>query len=1039
MLARYVVRELVRNPRRALAAGVGVVLGVGLFSGVLFFVAGSGASMTKRALAPLALDMQRVLAAPLGAALSFSERRSADGRLARGDRVTVTLLVRNTGGVPANEVVVNGEPPPPLAYVPGSTRVDGRPLGDRAGTSPLAQGPARTGLNVGTLAPRATIRITYEARATAAVAAARALPSLGRISSRESVIPMAPDAGSGLALEQLAARARAIPGVAAADGLSFVDLPPGSLSAGGRVIPRTVRVFGFDGAYQRHYPSIRIVAGALGARSGVLSVEASRALGAGPGATVALRIPGAARPLSLPVGGVSDLSAARPLFYSRKSSSLEEFLYVPDSIVVDPEMFRRAVVPAFRRADAARGVTPKSLPLSELDVLVRRGDLRSDPASALGQTKAVATALRRIDPGQDYVIDNISNSLQVAADDAAVARRMFLFLGLPGALLAAFLTAFAGGVLAAAQRREQANLRLRGANRRHLLGMLAFRTLALAGAGSVAGTALGLASVTAILGPGTLFEASAGSLAVSGALGLGVGMVVTALALYVPRLRSLRREIGQDRGEMATGPAPAWRRLHLDVIVLVAVAAGEVVAVRAGAFDAPPGSVYEGRAASLPSHLLLVPIAAWIAGLLLAVRVFAALASRLPLPPPPRYGSPVWGSLARSLRRRSWSLAGGMVAVGLVVAFGTSLSVFAATYDAAKAADSRFAVGSDLRITPSVLAARRQTADFAAALAAGGVAAATPVVFRPDNAVLTSDFNEDRAGLAALDPAGFARVAPVGAAPPAGGVTLAESLAALGRERRGVLVEERAADDLKIAVGDRVHVLFARGTPTQARVALRVVGLFRRLPGFPEGLTMVADRALYEAVTGIRGVDFFLARSAEPGAAGIARAVIALREGPGRRTPISIDTPRTSLVKDQSSLTALNVRGLVDLDALFTFLMAGAGIGIFVFGLMLQRRREFVTMRAQGMAAGELRALVVGEAAAVTVFGTVAGVLVGLVMGYMLVGVLRPLFVLDPAVRLSPETTVVLAALVLAATAASTLAATSMLRRLRPTEILREG
>ena len=48
MSARYVWRELLRNPRRTLASLAGVVLGVGLFSGVLFFVDGSGASMTQR-------------------------------------------------------------------------------------------------------------------------------------------------------------------------------------------------------------------------------------------------------------------------------------------------------------------------------------------------------------------------------------------------------------------------------------------------------------------------------------------------------------------------------------------------------------------------------------------------------------------------------------------------------------------------------------------------------------------------------------------------------------------------------------------------------------------------------------------------------------------------------------------------------------------------------------------------------------------------------------------------------------------------------
>ena len=117
-------------------------------------------------------------------------------------------------------------------------------------------------------------------------------------------------------------------------------------------------------------------------------------------------------------------------------------------------------------------------------MLVERGRLRADPAAALAQTHAVARSIGRIAPAQDYLIDNVSNTLMVASADAAVGKRMFLFLGLPAILLAGLVAAYAGTVLAAAQRREHALLRLRGADRRHLTGVLAYRALALAGAGS---------------------------------------------------------------------------------------------------------------------------------------------------------------------------------------------------------------------------------------------------------------------------------------------------------------------------------------------------------------------------------------------------------------------------------------------------------------------------------------------------------------------------------------------------------------------------
>ena len=121
----YVWRDLVRNPRRTLAALVGITLGVGLFSGVLFFSDGSRAMLTKRAIAPLALDMQAVLTAPMGRALRLDERLDAAGTLRPGGQARFTLTVVNQAAVAANEVVVADEPPPPLRYVPGSMRRNG--------------------------------------------------------------------------------------------------------------------------------------------------------------------------------------------------------------------------------------------------------------------------------------------------------------------------------------------------------------------------------------------------------------------------------------------------------------------------------------------------------------------------------------------------------------------------------------------------------------------------------------------------------------------------------------------------------------------------------------------------------------------------------------------------------------------------------------------------------------------------------------------------------------------------------------------------
>ena len=186
----------------------------------------------------------------------------------------------NGGAQSANEVVVKDEPTSSTEYVPGTTTVDGGVIADVEGRSPLSQGAARIGLNIGRVAPGGVVILTYLARATNEISDVGALAVRGRVSSREAVVPIPANAPEAATLGQLASAIEEISGVAAADGLSFVDLPAKSLRAGGRTVPDRVRVFAFDHRYAEHYPSIRVTAGSFAPDAVLLSAEASRTLAA---------------------------------------------------------------------------------------------------------------------------------------------------------------------------------------------------------------------------------------------------------------------------------------------------------------------------------------------------------------------------------------------------------------------------------------------------------------------------------------------------------------------------------------------------------------------------------------------------------------------------------------------------------------------------------------------------------------------------------------------------------------------------------------
>ncbi|MDQ2965804.1 MAG: ABC transporter permease, partial [Chloroflexota bacterium] len=1011
MLVRYVTSDLVRNPRRTLSTMVGVTLGVGLFCGVLFFVDGLSASMTQRAVAPLPIDIQRIVTERVGGALALSQRFEISGVLTAGARSRVILEVRNPSATAAHEVTVRSRPATSLVFVPGSAQLDGQPL-TGFDDNPFDHGAAGMGFNLGTVA-------AGEARSASYIVEAGSDVELGdaaiasSFSSRESVSPVAANEASSVPLADLVRLISQVNGVEHASQLSLADLGADTISLNGTVAPGPSKILGFDADYADRDAAIRIVEGDLRPGGAVISAEAAQVLGAHIGDVVTVRLPDAST-FDATVSGIADLSRSRSLFSSRRGGDLETFIYSRNSIIVSPAVFADTVQPAYERAATTRGERLKNPPIREIDIKLQRELLNADPATALQETRRIAADVSAVAAHQDYLLDNISNTLAVAAADAGVAKRLFVFLGVPGLFLAIMLAGYAGTVLADAQRREAATLRIRGASRRHLLRMHTVRTGLLTGAGSAAGLVMGYLTTAAILGQESLARASVASIATSALLGCVGGFVATGFALYLTGRRTIDQEIAEDHARY-TGRPPLWRRTRLDIVGLVVVAAGTALAIRARAFDGEAGSVYFGRAVELNTSLLVLPVAVWITGTLLAGRLFGSVLGRTQPRSSSSLGRPLPSLYRLSIGRRPWAIANGAIAVSLIVALATCLAAFTASYDAAKARDAQFATGSDIRITPTPTSKRPYAVEDGGLFRTDGVAATTPVIYGVSNVILRSARTSDPANLAAVDPATFAVVAPLvdehfdqGDA--------ATALQALADDPTAVLVSRDMASFLKAKPGDTLHVLLVRATPEQVEVDLRITGLFDRLPGFPDGADALMSIHEHTAVVPSKAPDFFLAAAARGDDAGLQRALASIEQGPAAQDHLQIDTRATMLARDQSSLAALNVAGLANLDSTFSLAMAVVAIAIFVFGLLLQRRREYVTLRAQGLEARTVGALIVAEASTVAVGGTVAGLIVGAGMGFYFVAVLRPLFVLDPTVALPVVAALMPVALVAAAT-----------------------
>ena len=1032
----YAIKDLLRNRRRTAAAAAGVALAVGLVSGIAFFVDSSSSQMTARALAPVAVDMQASVKNPLASTLSLTETVAPVPPLTAGQVVTISMVAGNPTIAPATAVVLKDSVLAQLTYVPGSTKVGTAPApdipvpGDSASQSPLV-----TGLSIGTLGPGATATVSYQAKVVTPVPLG-SLNFAGTLQRAESPTPTAANAPVGLDLGRITQQMRAVPGVSAAEPVALVDLPAGSLRSGGTVPAQPLKLLAISPSYARQFPIIGLGGASIDPGSALATRATADLLGAATGQALQLTLPGHALPVTLRLAGIADLTKATPLFASRNPDNQGETVAAPYVLVVDFAFFQSAVLPALRADAAVQTPLMQSPPVVEVDVALDRAALSGDPTTAVIRSQGLRRTIERLSPGDITVIDNLSDTLISAQKDTTLAKVLFIFLGLPGVLLAAYLSRYAGGLLAESQRRERAMLRARGVRPAQLLRALGYNAVAIAVLGSLAGLALGAAAVVILFGTASLAAASQGALLTSVGASVGAGLLTTVLALYLPARRSLGREVGEERRELSVQGPPAWMRVRLDLVFLGAAAVVGGVTYLTGGYKPTP---VEGQSISLSFYVLLAPLFFWLGATLLAVRLLLLVISRLPAAGP-RHPRPAKRLGLRILwvgiRRRPHALASGVVALSLAVAFGVSLGIFTSTYQAEKLADARFVVGGDIRVTPAAGAVPTpggSATPLIDQLKVGGVTAITPVS-QTSSAIVGTD----KRALLAVDPNSFGAVADfkpsflVGTSPQA-------AMQALSAEPNAALVDVELAKAFNIQVGDPVKLqLPDRLTGKPVLLTLHAVGLFKNFPGMPQGVDLVTNAALYQATTHTPAPDFYLLRTNGTDAANAAVAT-AIGAGPGQSAQLTVDTTAKSFNLDQSSLAALNLNGLGRLESAYTVLMSALGIGIFVFGLLLQRRKEHVTMRALGMRMRQLQTLVLGEAGAVTLLSLVIGTAVGVAMSMMFVQILTPLFTVPPQGLTLPFGALgLLALLVLAATALSSLVAGAALRRTALVELLRE-
>lgn len=732
-------------------------------------------------------------------------------------------------------------------------------------------------------------------------------------------------------------------------------------------------VLGLPPDYRSVFPGeIRTL---TGAGSGVLLAQQTAAsLHAAIGDSI--KIGRAGMPaVPVTVTGIIELPQANSLFQTVGAPPAAQPVAPPDNVVLMPANQWHQL---FDPMSAAR----PDLVSNQIHIQ-RDHRLPADPAAAYTTVQAAAHNLEARSAGAVRVGDNLGAALDAARSDAAYAQVLFLFLGLPGAVLAALLTATVADAGTARRRAEQALLRVRGANTRQLMALAASESVVV----GMAGAGLGLA-LAALVNTATTGSPHFGHTLIAGLgwpLGAAaVGLVVAVATVLIPAYRELREgSVAAARNRVPTPGAPLWMRLGLDIAVLAAAVA---------AFAATTGAGYqlvlapEGVPSISVSYWTFAgPALLWLGAALVTWRLADLLLGRgrglivrLTRPASGRLA----GTVAASMARQRRPLVRAIVLLALAVAFATSTATFDATYRQQAEVDAQLTNGADVTVTPAPGSAVPPTASASMA-AVPGVRNVEPIQHR--FAYIGADLQD----LYGVRPDTVARATALQDSYFPGSSATA-ALAALAAHSDAVLVSAETAIDFQLKPGNPVTLRIVDSASGQPKpVAFHYAGVVNEFPTAPKDSFFVANASYVAAQTGSDATGVFLVDTGGSDTAAVAarlRAVV----GP-TATVTDISTVRDSI---GSSLTSVDLSGLTRIELGFALLLTVASGGLVLALGLSERRRSYAVMTALGARRKHLRAFVFTETGVLTVAGLLAGTVSGAALSLVLIKVLRGVF--DP-------------------------------------------
>jgi putative ABC transport system permease protein len=740
-------------------------------------------------------------------------------------------------------------------------------------------------------------------------------------------------------------------------------------------------VLGIPDTYSAAFP--QAIRSLTGTPSGVLLFQQTASnLHVVPGDAVVIGRAGLP-PARVVVAGVVDLPGIDSLFQKVGAPTGSQPAAPPDNVVLLPSAQWHQVFDPLAR------LRP-DLVATQFHV-VRDHRLPADPASAFTTDTGAAHNLEARSSGGLLVGDNLGASLDAARGDAAYAQVLFLFLGLPGAIVAALLTATIASAGATRRRAEQALLRARGASTQQLLRVACAEAAVIGGVGA----ALGLASATVIghiaFGTGRFGPTTATAIGWAATSAL-TGLLIAAAVVLIPARRDLREiTVASGRATVGSLSYPWWARVGLDAALLVIAYLVYAATSRNGyqLVLAPEGV----PTISVSYWAFLGPALLWIGAGLLAWRLGDLLLGRgrpvlrrVLRPLTGRLAGPVAGGISRQRR----PLIRAIVLLALALSFAASTATFNATYRQQAEADAQLTNGADVTVTVSGgSSAHPQAAAQIASVP--GVRGVEPLQHRyayigPDLQDLYGVRPDHIRDVTALQDAYFQ------------GGTASGLMHTLAVKPDSILVSAETVKDYQLHPGDLLNLrLVDIRTSTPRTVPFHYIGIVAEFPTAPKDSFFVANATYIGEQTGTDTVGTFLVDTGGRHTTPITQQIQSLL-GP------TVKVTDVANIRGQvgSSLTSVDLAGLTRIELTFALLLAAAAGGLVLALGLAERQRTFAIATALGANRRHLRSMIASEAMLVAVVGLAAGTLLGWVLSKMLVKVLTGVFDPPPSVIAVP-------------------------------------